>query len=354
LCLASALTLVAPAAAQRPTGDKALAEALFRDGRALFQAGNISAACSKFAASERIEPKLGTLLNLATCHESEGKTASAWAEFSQAVARAEQAHHAERETFARERRAALEKRLSMLHLDWEHPATGETVKLDGLALQAEVIGTPFPVDPGEHVMEATAPGRASWQKEFVVEAGPSALSIRIPELSPAPAAERKTDTAPAPAASGPAAEAALASSAAAVRPAPPGDASPVPSSPVPPSETHRGLSNIRIAGLVSGGVAIVAVGVGTYYGARAFSTKAKAEEQCDGRACEQYGLDLFDDMRRYANISTVGFTVGVLSLAASVYLLTRPDPAAKAIQSRLAIGVDVDAHHRGGTFRVAW
>src|SRR5258705_3259626 len=83
-----ALVLTAGVGSMCPRGasaDLAGAEALFRQGRQLLSEGKTAAACEKFAASQRMDPSSGTLLNLADCHAGEGKTASAWAGFLTAV-----------------------------------------------------------------------------------------------------------------------------------------------------------------------------------------------------------------------------------------------------------------------------
>jgi hypothetical protein len=340
------LTLVAPVAAQS-TADKALAEALFQDGRALLSAGKISDACGKFLESERIEPKLGTLLNLAACHEAQGKTASAWAEFAQAVARAQQAHQPEREAFAREHRANLARRLSMLNLCWEKPEARETVQLDGLLLKGEAIGTPFPVDPGEHGVVASAPGRDSWHRKFIIEAGPSSLSLTIPELSTAPTPEEADEPAPAPVPV--AATASPVSSSEHGAPASDGVARPRPTSPEP-----HAMSTAHVAGLLTGGVALLAGGLGAYYGVRALDAKSAAEKECTGAACSATGLALHDDVKRYANVSTVSFAAGALSLGASIYLLTRRDAPPKGAHGPVAVDMAAGAGNIGGALRIAW
>ena len=72
------MSLVAlPVGAQ---SNKATAEALFTEGRALATSGKCAEAIPKFQASQKLDPGVGTLLNLAECYEQVGKTASAWAE----------------------------------------------------------------------------------------------------------------------------------------------------------------------------------------------------------------------------------------------------------------------------------
>src|SRR6187399_1063297 len=80
----TALLVIAGAArAQQQPASGTIAEVLFRDGQQLLAAGRISEACVKFRASQTAEPALGTLLNLAVCHEKEGRTATAWLEYAE-------------------------------------------------------------------------------------------------------------------------------------------------------------------------------------------------------------------------------------------------------------------------------
>src|SRR3954465_13259291 len=99
-----------PARAQ--PGNAALAESLFREGKRLSADKKFAEACPKFAESYRLDPGLGTLLNLATCHEAEGKPASAWAEFSDASAQARREGDSDRGQLAEEHMKALETKLA--------------------------------------------------------------------------------------------------------------------------------------------------------------------------------------------------------------------------------------------------
>ena len=76
---------VGRAQAEPTADDKALATVLFQEGRALMSAGRIADACLKLEESERLDPSGGTLLNVALCHEQEGRLARSWSEFNDAA-----------------------------------------------------------------------------------------------------------------------------------------------------------------------------------------------------------------------------------------------------------------------------
>src|SRR4051812_18986266 len=102
--LAVAVALSWPFAALAQTEhDQVTAEALFQDGRRLMGAGQYEAACRKFAASQRLDPGVGTMLNLADCHEQLGLTATAWAEYHDIVAAARAAGSKDRAETAERR-----------------------------------------------------------------------------------------------------------------------------------------------------------------------------------------------------------------------------------------------------------
>src|SRR6185503_16570996 len=90
------------------------AEALFEEGRKLLAAGEVRAACPKFAESYRLDTALGALLNLSTCHEREGRTATAWSEFRQAETEAASLRDEARRKLAADHAAALEPKLARL------------------------------------------------------------------------------------------------------------------------------------------------------------------------------------------------------------------------------------------------
>jgi hypothetical protein len=123
-------------------------------------------------------------LNLAACHEAEKKLATAWLEYTQAETLARQDRREDRVRFAREHFLALEPRLARLTVtvDPDADLSDLDVKLDGVALKGAARGVPTPVDPGEHVIGAQAPGRKAWSKRVVIDREAQAISVNIPIL----------------------------------------------------------------------------------------------------------------------------------------------------------------------------
>src|SRR4051812_10098607 len=76
LLIALALLALTPAALAQ-TRARAQADALFREGRIAFDKGDYPKACAKFEASQKSDPAVGTLLNLAVCEEKLGRIETA-------------------------------------------------------------------------------------------------------------------------------------------------------------------------------------------------------------------------------------------------------------------------------------
>ncbi len=276
--------------------NRALAEALFREGKALGEAGEIAQACKKFKESQRLDPSLGTLLHLAACYAEEGRTASAWAAFNAAADMAATAKQKERETLARTRAAELESKLSQLKLSVAEPVEGLTIELDGTALGEDTIGTPLPVDPGKHRLVASAPGKAPSTQEVEIAEGPSTQEVELPKLADLPAVAQ---AAPAPALT-------------------------------PVTEQEPSDKPVqRVTGFAIGGAGVVLLGVGGYFGLRAKSQADEADEFCQAATCTQRGLDGHEDAHTSATLSNVFFAVGIAGIAAGTYLvLTSGSPSA--------------------------
>src|SRR5262249_8883682 len=57
------------------------AQSLFDEGRKLLKAGKLAEACAAFESSQKLDPAVTTLLNLADCREQNHQFATAWGAF---------------------------------------------------------------------------------------------------------------------------------------------------------------------------------------------------------------------------------------------------------------------------------
>lgn len=145
--------------------DRQIAQSLFDDGRALLEAGRYAEACPKFAESQRLDPGGGTLLNLALCHEMEGKTASAWQEFRDALSQAIRDHREDRQELATTHIATLGPKLVrlMVVVPDAVAAREPEVTLDRSRLAPAAWNAAIPIDPGGHRVAVVAPGSQPWE-----------------------------------------------------------------------------------------------------------------------------------------------------------------------------------------------
>jgi hypothetical protein len=295
----------ATTALARPSGaqtDAAASEALFREGMALFDAGDYAQACPKLADSHKLDPAGGTLFALALCHEREGKTATAWAEYIDAAGFARREGRTEREEAARQRASELEPRLSRLTIrfapDVRDPAT-ISVRRNGDVVPGGALGTALPVDPGTHTIEATAPAKQPFATKVEVARDGDAKIVEIPVLADA---------------EGSAEDAA-------------GGGGPfVP----PPAEPRSGGSAQKTVGWILVGTGVAALGVGAFFGLRAMSQADESRELCPTSRCNSAdAIALNDDAKTSAMLSNVLFGAGVLAAGAGVALvLTSPSRGA--------------------------
>lgn len=303
----------ASAVAQTAT-DQAAAETLFKVARDLMAAGKYAEACPKLAESQRLDPGTGTLLNLASCYEKNGQVTSAWATYKEAESAAQSAGEPNRVKLARTRAAALEATLPTLTI--VVPASVDRPDLqimrDGAVVGRAAWGTPIPVDPGSHVVEATAPGRKTWEGHPRVNGAGAAVSLEIPPLE---------TEAPAP-------PAATVAGAPTVAPSP-SSAPPSAASSDAPRASPRSGSTQRAAGLVLGGVGIAGLVAGGISGGLALKKKNDVPAQCNGSVCNADGISSLDGAKNAATISTISFIAGgaLVATGAIVFLVAPRAPA---------------------------
>src|SRR5258708_6865823 len=192
--------LLAPRAVRAQAGDaRALAEALFREGRRDATAGDYAAACQKFAESQRLDPSTGTLLNLGDCEDHQRHLLAARNYFQTALAQL----GASDPRFPRvqERLAVLDARLPRLRIALPPSAPpGIVVTRDGTPVPPEGLGVASPLEPGQHVVAVTAPARRERRHVVVLEERQSIEIVAAPgdaQDTPAPAGPVVASTPPA-------------------------------------------------------------------------------------------------------------------------------------------------------------
>jgi len=325
-------------------GNKAAAEAIFEQGKLLMQSGDYTQACLKFEASQKLDEGIGTLLYLADCYEKTGRTASAWAMFKEAASMAGAQGQDSRQKLATQRAKSLEPGLVKITIDvakGDESLLGFEVRNDGVTVPSVQFGSPFPIDPGEHRIEASAPGKRIHTDVVNVTKGVGRVAVPL-----------LTDLAP-PASGTPSTSIQSSSSMKSM-----GSTPSVPSldSSTPKSldTPHPSGKNQRILSYVLGGVGIVGVGVGSYFGLAAIHSNSQSKSYCNAsnaNDCYPTSVSLHNDALNEAKISTITFIAGGALLAAgAVFYLTAPDDKSSSLHASVGLSPNSTKLSLGGSW----
>jgi hypothetical protein len=280
------LALPLPAGAAPSAVDRTMAQSLFDDARRLMTAGDYAAACPKLEESNRLEPSGGTLLNLALCREQEGKLATAWTHFKQALSAGKRDDRPDRVQAAEEHLKALELRVPSLTVVVAEPRAEQEVWVDGAALGRGAWGTRMLLDPGKHEVSSRTPGTPTWSQSLALEPG-SNVRVEVPPLAAgtsdaAPVAAKSEDK---------------------------------------PSEAAASGGG-STAGWVIAGAGVVALGVGSVFGVQALSKQQKSDEECPtSKTCSPAGVEYGNQANTAAWIANIGIGVGLVGLATGTFLI---------------------------------
>jgi len=304
----AALGVAAGAASAQPTESVRKADELFREGRALLDRGNLGEACPKFEESQRLDPGLGTLLNLADCYERTDRLASALTAFRNAEEQARSLGEKKRETVAADRARALEGRVSRVTITLapgERPG-GFAITRNGTAVAAMDLGRPIAVDPGTVMIEASAPGTTPFRKIVEVTATRTTSLIDIPQLAAGSSSSPGLPT--------------------------PATATSLTSAPVPRRSTVDAGTGRRRLGYVVGGAGVLGLGTGIVLGVLAkHDYDAALEQYCGGKhdMCSPAGITEANQARDQGTFGTIVGGAGVAAIAVGAVLwLTAPSSRA--------------------------
>jgi hypothetical protein len=275
---------LAPAArAQGDANSRALAVQLFDEAESLFAKNRVADACPKYAESYRLDPQLGVLVYLAECYEKNGQLASAWGAFREAEEIARKRGDARGE-HARERASALEQRLSYIVIDVPESARlpGLQVLRDGAPIAEVLWGARAAIDTGKHRIEVSAAGYKPWRKDVVIAPEPGSQTVEVPKLQV--------------------------------------DASAAPGTAAKPVDPNPGTSQ-RIAALAVGGLGIVGLSAGGFFGLSAQASLSDSKNLCnDKNFCTAAGDELRSSAKSKALIATISTGVGAAALVTATIL----------------------------------
>ncbi len=289
-----------PPKASADASNAAAAQALFDEGVHLMEAGRFDEAYPKLAASQKLDPGAGTLLDLGTCYERNGQTASAWATFQEAENAARRASHDDWAERAHAHVVALDPRLERLvvAVDQRALVPGLVVQRDGIPVEASAWGLPIPVDPGRHEVRASAPGKRNWSTTVELRTEGASSTVTVPALEDAPA------------------------------PPPPPAPSTAPVTSLSPEHVAPSFwTTQRVVGVALAGAGVLGIAVGTGVGLAANGKYRDAvDNDCPGQGtqCTAAGVQEGQDAHSMATASTIVFVASAATLAAGAVLFFVP------------------------------
>jgi hypothetical protein len=231
---------------------------------------------------------------------------------------------------------------------------GLQVTRDGAAVGRGSWGSGIAVDPGEHVVAASAPGRASWNAKVSVARAGTTETVTVPPLEVPSAAPSAPSARAAPAASIPSA-----ATTPSAGPSASSNATSSPSATVSPAERNPSYwGGTRIAGLGAIGLGAVGLVIGTVYGLKRNSKQDEAKAQCTDypHGCNDAGQSANDDAASAGKVAVGAFVVGGALVAAGVVLLLIPQssPATQEKASRTRIVPLAEARGGGLLLQGTW
>lgn len=278
------LAFVAISFAGAPLAEAQTSEAdrIFDQGRKAADRGEYAEACSLFTSSFRLDPAIGTLLNLGDCSHHQGLLQEAFDYYD--AARSRMKDDDDRLPLLRERIRRLEQDGGRLALRLAAAApSGTVVTLDGEVFDAKRAAL-YRVAKGPHVILVTAVGYRGSRYTLEVAAGET-KNLEI-------GAGEELEV---------------------VLPGAPG-------SDAPTTSPGRVL---RLAGIGTLAVGVAGLWAGSVAGVVALERKGVQSRNCDAQnACNAQGMEAAQSGSRWATVSTVVLSAGAgVTVLGAVFLI---------------------------------
>ncbi len=322
---ASLFALASPAYAQSDA-DKATARSLGQEGQEALDKKDFKTAEDRFRRAESLFHAPTLALGLARSQAALGRVVAAQETYNRIVREGTPpgapAAFVKAVEDAKSEVAAVSMKVAGVTITVSGPDAPK-VMLDDVTVPAAALGVKRPVDPGAHLVKASADGFEPAETRFSVAEGGSAvaaLSLRKSAVAAlSPGAVLAPTTAPAtpamPGATGPAPDASTTASA---------DTGVAPRS-----------SAQKTIGWVAIGVGGAALAAGAVTGFMAIGKHSTLKDSCtlgtSGTDCPASSQSDLDSFHTLGTVSTIGFIAGGVGLAAgTVLLLTAPKSTASA------------------------
>lgn len=308
--LVAALAAMSPlSAGAQSAADADRAEKLFAEASTLAATGKFAEACPKFEESQRLDRGLGTQFNLALCFEKLGRLGSAWRNFRGVARTAHETGKTGREEAALQKMKALRKQVSRLVIT-THDADA-TLKVDGELVERDSYSF-YAIDAGEHLVEATAPAKKSFQSKITVAnvaANGEAVDQHV--VIAALTADTRFVTV-----------------------------------------TKETFNPRRTAGIVVGGIGIVGLGAGLATGIALLNDKAIAEDRCQPTCSDESARDAVKTGKTLIPINVIAWSVGIAGVGVGAFLLLTSGTSKTTTTARITplLGPDGGGASVVGTF----
>jgi hypothetical protein len=286
----------------------AAARSLAVDGLKLAQAGKCDEAIPKLERSEKLHHSAIVLSRLGECKVSEGKLVEGTEMLRKVLREPLPANPTPAQSKAYERAQIVldqaKPKLAGLTVSIAVPQ-GADLKLtvDGVVVANTLVDSELPADPGEHVIEASAPGYLKASTRVTLgSADKKTVTLKLDVDPNAPA--------PTPVSPGPEA-----------KPTPVAQAAPAKAiaEPSAPPEAPRKTPS-KAPAYAAWSVGAIGIGVGTAFGVMAMKGKSDLDGQCQSNSCPPNTSGDVDSAKLKGNISTVAFAVGGAGLVLGTVL----------------------------------
>jgi hypothetical protein len=316
------------ARADEPTAaDIASARKIGFEGIQLAEKGNCSAAVDKLARAEKLFHAPTTLGRLGECQVGIGKIVEGTENLGR-VAREELAPNAPAafvtaRARARKQLAAATPKLAHAKIIVKAPPDATvSVTVDSAPVNAANLGEDRVLDPGPHVVEATAPGYFKAHAEInLQEGGSEQVTLKLIVDPEAARAARVAAATTPPSSTPPSTSPPSTSTPGADTRSPGADA----------SGPNRTLAYVVL------GVGVVGLGVGTVFGLSAMSKKSELSSACPNKSCRASEQSNIDSAKTSGTISTVAFGVGGAAVVLGAVLFFTASSSASSSSATTAL-----------------